>query len=114
LDDAIRALRMFQQLNASILGLVENMSYIPLPNGEILDMFGRGGTAKMAEKLGMPFLGDVPMFKELRENSDAGMPLKNFDGDPVLRKSLETIVTRLAGEVSKRNLGPSGPTLTVT
>jgi ATP-binding protein involved in chromosome partitioning len=114
LDDAIRALRMFQQLNASILGMVENMSYIPMPNGELLDMFGRGGTAKVAQKLGMPFLGDVPMFKELRENSDAGTPLKNFDGDPVLRKSLETIVTHLAGEVSKRNLGPGGPTLTVT
>jgi len=114
LDDAIRALRMFQQLNASILGMVENMSYIPLPSGEILDMFGRGGTAKAAAQLGVPFLGEVPMFMELRQNSDAGTPLRNFDGDPVLRKSLETIVTHLAGEVSKRNLGSSGPTLTVT
>ena len=114
LDDAIRAVRMFQQLNTGILGLVENMSYIPLPNGEILDMFGRGGTAKAAEKLKMPFLGDVPMIKELRENSDAGTPLKNFDGDPLLRKSLETVITHVAGEVSKRNLGPGGPPLIVS
>jgi ATP-binding protein involved in chromosome partitioning len=114
LDDAIRAMRMFQQLNASILGMVENMSYIPLPSGEILDMFGRGGTAKAAAQFGVPFLGEVPMYMELRQNSDAGTPLKNFEGDPVLRKSLETVVTHLAGEVSKRNLGSSGPTLTVT
>jgi ATP-binding protein involved in chromosome partitioning len=114
LDDAVRALKMFQQLNASILGMVENMSYIPLPNGEILDMFGRGGTAKVAAQLGMPFLGEVPMYMELRQNSDAGTPLKNFDGNPLLRQSLETITTHLAGEVSKRNLGPGGPTLTVT
>jgi ATP-binding protein involved in chromosome partitioning len=114
LDDAIRAMRMFQQLNASILGMVENMSYIPLPSGEILDMFGRGGTAKVAAQFNVPFLGEVPMYMELRQNSDAGTPLKNFDGDPVLKKSLETITTHLAGEVSKRNLGSSGPTLTVT
>ena len=44
LDDAVRAVRMFQQLGAPILGMVENMSYIPLPNGDVLDMFGRGGT----------------------------------------------------------------------
>src|SRR5580704_15718626 len=53
LDDAIRALKMFQQLNASILGMVENMSYIPLPSGEIMDMFGRGGTAKVAAQFGV-------------------------------------------------------------
>src|SRR5580704_1505795 len=80
LDDAIRAMRMFQQLNASILGMVENMSYIPLPSGEILDMFGRGGTAKVAAQFNVPFLGEVPMYMELRQNSDAGTPLKNFDG----------------------------------
>ncbi len=114
LDDAIRAMKMFQQLNASILGMVENMSYIPLPSGEIMDMFGRGGTAKAAAQFGVPFLGEVPMFMELRQNSDAGTPLKNFDGNPVLRQALETITKKLAGEVSKRNLGPGGPTLTVT
>ena len=114
LDDAIRAVRMFQQLNTPILGLVENMSYIPLPNGEILDMFGRGGTEKAAQKLGLPYLGAIPMFIELRQNSDAGTPIQNYETNPVLRQSLETVVGHLAGEISKRNLGGAGPTLTVT
>src|SRR5205823_3960762 len=110
LDDAIRAVRMFQQLNTTVLGLVENMSYIPLPNGEILDMFGRGGTQKAAQELGLPYLGAIPMFTELRQNSDAGTPGKNFETNPALRESLETVVGNVAGEVSKRNLSGSGPT----
>jgi ATP-binding protein involved in chromosome partitioning len=114
LDDAIRAVGMFQQLNTPILGLVENMSYIPLPNGEILDMFGRGGTEKAAQKLGLPYLGAIPMFIELRQNSDAGTPTQNYETNPTLRQALETIVGHLAGEISKRNLAGAGPTLTVT
>jgi ATP-binding protein involved in chromosome partitioning len=114
LDDAIRAVRMFQQLNAPVLGLVENMSYIPLPNGEILDMFGRGGTEKAAQKLSLPYLGAIPMFIELRQNSDAGTPNQNFETNPALRQALETVVGHLAGEISKRNLAGAGPTLTVT
>jgi hypothetical protein len=54
------------------------------------------------------------MFPELRVNSDAGTPEKNYDGDPRLRVALESIVRTLAGEISKRNLTPAGPTLTVT
>src|SRR5437773_8721111 len=64
LDDAIRAATMFKQLGAPILGMVENMSYFIAPNGEILDMFGRGGTEKAAQKLGLPYLGAIPMFIE--------------------------------------------------
>ena len=115
LDDAIRAVRMFQQLGAPILGVVENMSYIPLENGGMLDMFGRGGTERAAQQLNVPFLGELPMFPALRVNSDTGKPHANFeDADPRLRESLEKIVTHLAGEVSKRNLGPQGPELTIS
>jgi ATP-binding protein involved in chromosome partitioning len=114
LDDAIRAVHMFQQLNATVLGLVENMSYIPLPNGEVLDMFGRGGTEKAAQRLGLPYLGAIPMYTELRQNSDAGTPVKNFEANAGLRQALESVVQHLAGEVSKRNLSTAGPTLNVT
>jgi ATP-binding protein involved in chromosome partitioning len=114
LDDAIRAVRMFQTLGAPVLGVVENMSYIPLPDGGMLDMFGRGGTERAAKELGLPFLGELPMFPELRVNSDTGKPHANFENSPKLRAALETIVTRLAGEVSKRNLGPQGPELKIS
>ena len=54
------------------------------------------------------------MFPELRANSDAGKPHANFEANPKLRESLEHIVGALAGEVSKRNLQPAGPELTIT
>jgi ATP-binding protein involved in chromosome partitioning len=114
LDDAVRALRMFQQLNAPILGMVENMSYFVAPDGTEHDIFGRGGTEKAARELGVEFLGAIPMFTEMRANSDAGTPIKNFQGNAILEKSLEQFVRRVAGEVSKRNLGSTGPTLTVS
>jgi ATP-binding protein involved in chromosome partitioning len=114
LDDAIRAVRMFQQLAAPILGIVENMSYFPMPDGSVHDLFGRGGARKAADALGVPFLGELPMYQQLRINSDAGTPLENFSGDANLRTALEQIVGKLAGEVSKRNLAAAGPTLTIS
>jgi len=113
LDDAVRAVKMFQQLNTTVLGLVENMSYFVTPDGSEHDIFGRGGTERAAKQLGLPYLGAIPMFTELRINSDAGKPHANFEGTPKLREALEAIVCNLAGEVSKRNLQSAGPTLTI-
>ncbi len=73
LDDAIRAVRMFQQLNSPVLGIVENMSYMPLPDGTIHDLFGRGGAQRAAKELGLEFLGEIPMYTDLRINSDSGI-----------------------------------------
>jgi ATP-binding protein involved in chromosome partitioning len=103
LDDATRAVRMFQQLGAPILGVVENMSYFVTPDGAEHDVFGRGGTRAMADRMGLPFLGELPMFPELRVNSDSGKPHANFEGNAKLRAALESIAGRLAGEVSKAN-----------
>ncbi len=114
LDDAVRAVRMFQQLEAPILGLIENMSYFVGPDGQEHDIFGRGGTVQAAQRLGLPYLGAVPMFIELRVNSDAGNPNANFEGDPRLRDALQNVVRNLAGEVSKRNLNAAPPELTIT
>jgi ATP-binding protein involved in chromosome partitioning len=114
LDDAIRAVRMFQQLETPILGLVENMSYFISPDGQEFDIFGRGGTERAAQSLSLPYLGAIPMFTELRQNSDAGKPNANFEGNPRLRDALENVVGHLAGEVSKRNLQAVAPRLTVS
>src|SRR5256886_3341597 len=113
LDDAVRARRMFQQRAAPILGIVENMSYLPLPDGSIHDLFGRGGAQRAAAELGLPFLGEIPMYVDLRVNSDEGNPHANFDKNRALGQALEHIVGKLAGEVSQRNMGPGGPTLTI-
>src|SRR3954463_9919840 len=114
LDDAIRAVRMFQQLGAPVLGIVENMSYLPLPDGSVHVLFGGGGAQRAASELGLPFLGEIPMYTDLRVNSDEGNPHANFEKNPKLREALEGIVGKLAGEVSKRNMGPEGPTLTIS
>jgi ATP-binding protein involved in chromosome partitioning len=114
LDDCVRAVRMFQQLGAPVLGIVENMSYMPLPGGGIADIFGRGGAERAAKQLGLAFLGAIPLYTELRVNSDSGNPNANFEHTPELRKALETIVGALAAEVSKRNLSDAGPELVIT
>jgi len=114
LDDAVRAVRMFQQLGAPILGLVENMSYFLAPDNTEHDIFGRGGTERCAQRLGLPYLGAVPMFTELRVNSDAGNPTANFSGHPRLREALEGVTRNLASQVSARNLAGAGPVLTIS
>ena len=114
LDDALRALRMFQTLGVPILGVVENMSYMPLPGGGVADIFGRGGAQKAAQEWHVPFLGALPLYPELRSNSDAGQPHSNFTGQPELKQALESITKNLAAQVSVRNLQTPTPELTIT
>ncbi len=105
---------MFQQLATPVLGIVENMSYFVAPDGSGHDLFGRGGAEKAAQRLGLPFLGALGIYTELRINSDAGEPGKNFAGNPVLKNELTRIVQNLAGQISLRNLTERGPELNVT
>ncbi len=101
-DDARRALRMFQQLQIDVLGVVENMSYFIGDDGKEYDIFGRGGAEKMAQEMGVPFLGAVPITMALRANSDAGDPTANFTNNKQLAKELDLVVRRIAGQVSLR------------
>ncbi len=107
LDDAVRAVKMFEQLNTPVLGLVENMSYFVGPDGTEHDIFGRGGTKAAAAKLGLPLLGEIPMFTELRVNSDSGKPHANFESNPRLRGALEYLVHQLIAEVTKTAAKPA-------
>jgi ATP-binding protein involved in chromosome partitioning len=74
LQDARKALEMFHQVNVEVLGLVENMSQMTLPSGEVIDVFGAGGTAQTAKQFGLPFLGSVDLDPQVREGGDRGMP----------------------------------------
>jgi len=105
---------MFQQLAAPVLGIIENMSYFVGPDGKTHDIFGRGGAELAAEAPCLPFLGAIPMFTELRVNSDAGQPHKNFQGDPALAAALTNVVQTLAGRISQRNLQGNGPELNIS
>lgn len=104
-DDARRAVRMFQQLNVHVLGIVENMSYFIGDDGKEYDIFGRGGAQVMSHQMGAPFLGSVPINMRLRANSDTGTPLANFEDDPQLAGELENVVNNLAGQISVMAMG---------
>jgi ATP-binding protein involved in chromosome partitioning len=76
LIDARRGLAMFQKVNVPVLGIVENMSYFQCPHcGTRSDIFGHGGARHEAERLGVPFLGEIPLHMSIRSTSDAGTPV---------------------------------------
>ncbi len=76
LIDARRGLSMFKKVNVPVLGIVENMSYFQCPQcGTRSDIFGHGGARHEAERLGVPFLGEIPLHMSIRSHSDAGTPV---------------------------------------
>ncbi|MBR0971383.1 MULTISPECIES: Mrp/NBP35 family ATP-binding protein [Bradyrhizobium] len=82
LIDARRGLAMFKKVNVPVLGIVENMSYFQCPHcGTKSDIFGHGGAHHEAEKLGVPFLGEIPLHMAIRATSDAGTPVVDSEPD---------------------------------
>ncbi len=82
LIDARRGLAMFRKVNVPVLGIVENMSYFQCPHcGTRSDIFGHGGARHEAEKLGVPFLGEIPLHMAIRATSDAGNPVVDSEPD---------------------------------
>jgi ATP-binding protein involved in chromosome partitioning len=70
-----KGIAMFAKVNVPILGIVENMSYFTAPNGERVEIFGHGGGKQEAARQNVPFLGEVPIFTEIREAGDRGTPV---------------------------------------
>jgi ATP-binding protein involved in chromosome partitioning len=82
LIDARRGLAMFQKVNVPVLGIVENMSYFQCPHcGTRSDIFGHGGARHEAERLGVPFLGEIPLHMSIRTTSDSGTPVVESEPD---------------------------------
>jgi ATP-binding protein involved in chromosome partitioning len=82
LIDARRGVKMFEQVQVPVLGIVENMSYFACPNCQHRsEIFGHGGAAAEAARIGVPFLGGVPLLLAIRETGDAGMPVVASDPD---------------------------------
>jgi ATP-binding protein involved in chromosome partitioning len=111
-DDAVRAASMFAQLDVDVLGVVENMSYFIGDDGKEYDIFGKGGATKMAERLGLPVLGQIPINTALRTNSDAGDPTANFTPG-TLATELESLVANLIEQVEAHEAEAQGPSLNV-
>jgi ATP-binding protein involved in chromosome partitioning len=70
-----KGIAMFQKVNVPILGIVENMSYFTTPAGQRVEIFGHGGGQGEAVRQNIPFLGEVPLFTEIREGGDRGVPV---------------------------------------
>ncbi len=82
LIDARKGINMFKKVDVPILGLIENMSYFLCPScGERSDIFGHGGARDEAARIGVPFLGEVPLHMDIREHSDAGTPVVASQSD---------------------------------
>lgn len=100
LDDARRGLEMFRQLDIEIFGVVENMSYLELPDGTRMDVFGSGGGEKLAHEAGVPFIGAVPMDASVREGGDRGEPVVLSHPDSAVAQALISITEDIAAKVS--------------
>ena len=99
LEDAMKAVSMFEKLDVPVFGMVENMSYFVAPDtGVTYDIFGHGGAKKAADELGIDFLGEIPIEPAIREGADRGVPVVVNAQDSDSAKAF----TQIAGSVAAR------------
>ena len=99
--DARKGLNMFRKVDVPVLGIVENMSLYICPNcGHEAHIFGHGGAKREAEKLGMEFLGELPLTIEIRETSDGGQPIVVSHPDSAYAESYLAIARRVWEKLS--------------
>jgi ATP-binding protein involved in chromosome partitioning len=101
LDDARRGLEMFRQLDVPIFGVVENMSYLELPDGSRMDIFGAGGGERLANEAGVPYMGAVPMDPAVREGGDGGKPIVATHPDTPVAKALANIAEEVLARINE-------------
>ncbi len=101
LIDARRGIAMFRRVNVPVLGIVENMSYFLCPQcGARSDIFGHGGARHEAERLDVPFLGEVPLDMVIRETSDAGRPVVATDPNGAHAASYRSIALQVRDQLT--------------
>jgi len=118
LADVRRGIQMFRQVNAPVLGVIENMSWHLCPGcGARAELFGHGGGAVMARELGVPFLGELPLVRAVREAGDRGVPIVAADpSHPVsraYREIAERVLVRVDEAARRAPEPPTPPGLTV-
>lgn len=108
LIDARKGLNMFKKVEVPVLGIVENMSYFIAPDtGTRYDIFGHGGARKEAERIGVPFLGEVPLTINIRETSDAGTPLVASEPNGIVAGIYKDIAAKVWAEVGGQPQRPA-------
>jgi ATP-binding protein involved in chromosome partitioning len=100
IEDASRGLQMFRTLEVPILGVIENMSYLDLPDGTRMDIFGSGGGEQLAAETNTPFLGKIPIEPAVRQGGDSGTPIVISQPDSPAAMALRGIAEGLAARIS--------------
>lgn len=101
IEDAMKAITMFEKLDVPVFGIVENMSYFIAPDtGNRYDIFGHGGARDAAEELGIDFLGEIPIEPRVREAGDAGVPVVSGAPDSAPARAFEQIAGKVAARLS--------------
>jgi ATP-binding protein involved in chromosome partitioning len=101
LEDATKAVTMFEKLDVPVFGIIENMSYFLCPHcRQRTEVFGYGGAREAAQKLGLDFLGEVPLDAQIRASSDEGVPIVERDPDSPVAQVFMLIAERIAARTS--------------
>ncbi|MFN0100370.1 MAG: P-loop NTPase [Gemmatimonadaceae bacterium] len=94
--DALRGAKMFERVGVPVLGIVENMSYFESPEtGKPMAIFGTGGGKRLADELGVPLLGEVPLYPPVLEGGDRGAPIVVSDAGSAAAKKLTAVAMKL-------------------
>jgi ATP-binding protein involved in chromosome partitioning len=102
LIDARKAVTMFRKVEVPLFGIVENMSYFLAPDtGKRYDIFGHGGARAEADRIGVPFLGEVPLTMDIRERSDLGDPIVHADPEHEISKIYKDIAAQVWAQLSQ-------------
>lgn len=113
LEDARKAVLMFQQLKVPVMGIVENMSYLAVPGSDQrVDVFGQGGGKRTAETMQVPLLGELPLIPEIRVGGDSGKPVTLMGKDAAVARpfyELAEVVAARAAETASHK----APTISV-
>jgi ATP-binding protein involved in chromosome partitioning len=105
LADVVKGINMFHEMDTPILGVVENMSYFVCPHcGERTDIFSHGGGHQVAERMGVPFLGEVPLDPHIRSGGDEGKPIVVLAPDSPAAQAFCDIAGKIAAAISVHNL----------
>jgi ATP-binding protein involved in chromosome partitioning len=108
LVDARKGINMFRKVEVPLLGIIENMSYFIAPDtGKRYNIFGHGGARNEAERIGVPFLGEVPLTIDIRERSDAGTPVVASDPESVSAKIYREIAAKVWSELEGQVARPA-------
>ncbi len=101
LEDAMKAVSMFEKLNVPVFGMVENMSYFVCPHcDERTEIFGHGGARGAADELGIDFLGEIPLEPGVRIGTDIGVPIVESDPDSPIARTFAEIAQKVAAKTS--------------